>query len=500
MKGELVLVDCIYYEEPEFQIKASKQDFSLEIYVDEEKTLEKQLKNKNEFNRCMHDLEVYFSIFDEPNEEVMREKNYIKEHFDNLLDSVEYIKLAFDELDNEEFIKKNPLVLTKKIVLLEFLDITDYDRLMKLMDKYADIMDKIYVSLNGNADYISLMDCYKTMNAIKQQADGIKQLGLSPMETIMYVYDIVRNRVYTLENEDESYHKSRDLKDVIFGDKIVCLGYANIFRALLDYLGIENYIVHLNDKNNINRGHARNIAYIKDDKYDIDGVYYFDPTWNSKKENETNEYLYRYSYFAKTRKYMDDDKTYDFEETSCPLYSIDMDKKIKKIIDSEDYEKLKPYISTMNYMSLLVTGTSLISTVYIMPDSPLYKQFNPKKILTTFEEAFNKYNKEIPAETMLRIFNNVRKLEYYQHPELYPYSAPDLYKTWCRSNWQFTDEHLSKTDRFFKGILKEDFDLEPFDNFKNYGHESGLFKDIEQVRLTKVLRLVADKKSKQQDI
>ena len=36
-----------------------------------------------------------------------------------------------------------------------------------------------------------------------------------------------------------------------------------------------------------------------------------------------------------------------------------------------------------------------------------------------------------------------------------------------------------------------------YDNFKNYGHESGLFKEMEQVRLAKVLRLVCDKKSKQ---
>ena len=43
MKGELVLVDSIYCEESEFQIKVSEQDFSLEIYVDEEKTLEKHL-------------------------------------------------------------------------------------------------------------------------------------------------------------------------------------------------------------------------------------------------------------------------------------------------------------------------------------------------------------------------------------------------------------------------------------------------------------------------
>lgn len=500
MKGELVLVDNLINEEDEFFLNLSLKDFSLEIYVDEDNTIEKQLRNKKAFNYCMDDLEEYFSTDDEDHEDQISEMQYIREHFDNLLDSVEYIKLAFNEYDNIEFIKKNPLVLTKKIVLTDFLDITDYDELMKLMNKYNDIIDKVYVSLRGNYDYISLIDCYKTMNAIKQQADSIKQLGLSPMETIMYVYDIVRNRVYTFENEDESYHKSRDLKDVLFGDKIVCAGYANVFYALLDYIGIKSSVVFLKDKNSPESGHARNVAYVKDDKYDIDGVYYFDPTWNSKKENETNEYLYRYSYFAKTRKYMDDDKNYDFEDSFCPLYSIDLDKKIKKIINEGNYEKLRPYTKSINYMSKLVTGSSLINPVNLIPGLPIYGDFNTKEILSGFEEILNKFNKEIPAETMLKIFNNVRKVEYYQKPEYYPYSLVDMYKTCVRSNWNFADKHLGEKERMLQALFGENIEIELIDLFRNYGYESGLFQEVEQVRLTKVLRLVADKKSKQQDI
>ena len=38
-------------------------------------------------------------------QEQLNEIKYISEHFDNLLDSVEFIKLCFDELDNIEFIK-----------------------------------------------------------------------------------------------------------------------------------------------------------------------------------------------------------------------------------------------------------------------------------------------------------------------------------------------------------------------------------------------------------
>lgn len=496
MKGELVLVDSVFSEENEFELSTSAQDFCLNIYVDEENSFEKQIKNKKSFNYCMNALEEFWSIDGEVNEDQLKEKQYITEHFDNLMDSVEFIRLSFEELDNVEFIKKNPLVLTKKVALSEMLDITDYDKLMELMNKYNDIADKIYVSLTGNTNYVSLMDCYKTMSAIKNQADDIKRLGLSPMETIMYVYDQVRNRVYTFENEDESCFKSRDLSEVMFGDKIVCAGYANVFHVLLHYIGIENLVVLLTERNNPKSGHARNVVYVKDDKYDIDGVYYFDPTWNSKRKNETNEYLYRYTYFAKTRKFMDDDKNYDLEDSFCPMYSVDMDKKIKRIIDEGELERLMPYTKSLNYMSGLVTHSSLINPMNVMPMAPMYGQFDTDEFLKKFEEVFSKFNKEIPAETMLKIFNNVRKIEYYQNPEWYPYSLEDMYKTCMKSNWQFANKHLDARQRMLQNIFEEKVELEPIDNFKNYGHETGLFQDVERVRVAKVLRLVCDKKSK----
>ena len=473
MKGELVLVDNVFSEENEFEIGTSAQDFCLHIYVDDEETLMK-----------------VFNIY----KDQLKEKEYISEHFDNILDSVEYIKLSFDELDNKEFIKKNPLVLSKKIVLSERLDITDYDKLMGLMNEYKEIADKVYVSLTGNTNYVSLLNCYKTMSEIKKQAKEIIKLGLSPMETIMYVYDQVRNRVYTFENEDESCFKSRDLSEVMFGDKIVCAGYANLFNGLLHYIGIENFVVNLIDEDNPQIGHARNVIYVKDDKYGIDGVYYFDPTWDSKRKNETNEYLYRYTYFAKTRKFMDDNNPYNLEDSIFSTYSVDMDKKIKKIIEEGKYERLKPYTKSLNYMSHLVTNSSLINPMHVFPISPMYGQFDKEEFLTKFGEVFSKFNKEIPAETMLKVFNNVRKIEYYQNPEHYPYSLEDTYKTCIRSNWQFADKHLDERAKVMQIVFGEEAKIDQIDNFKNYGHESGLFKEIEQVRLAKVLKFVCDKK------
>ena len=496
MKGELVLVDSIFCEENEFMISTSAQDFCMCIYVDDKCTLKQQLKNRKSFDCCMNALIEFQETTEDVYQEQLNEIKYISEHFDNLLDSVEFIKLCFDELDNIEFIKNNPIILTKKIVLSGLMDITDWDKLIKLMNEYEDIIDKVYVSLTGNTNYVSLLDCYKTMNAVKKQADEIKKLNLSLMETIMYIYDQVRSRVYTFENEDESYFKSRDLSQVIFGDKIVCSGYANIFYALLRYIGIDNYIVYLSERGNPNKGHARNVIYVKDDKYDIDGVYYFDSTWNSKRKSETNEYLYRYTYFAKTKKFMDDDKNYDFEDCDFPIYSIDMDKDIKNIIEEGKYEKLISYYKSLNYMSHLVNHSSLINPMNVLPISPSFKQFDPNEFLKKFETVFSKFNKELSAEVMLKLYNNVRKIEYYQDSKWYPYSVDDMYKTCMRSNWEFVDKHLDARQKLLQIVFGEEIEVKKIDNFKIYGQETGLFQDVERVRLTKVLKLISDKKQK----
>lgn len=494
MKGELILVDSVFSDIDEFEIKDSVHDFCLSIYVDDDKTLEMQLKNRKSFDYCMNYSRKFREQNGSINEDEEKEIQYIEEHFDSLLDSVEYIMLNFSEQNKKDFIMKNPIVLSKKIVLDDTLEIFDYDKIMELMDEYEDIIDKVYVTLAGNLNYVSLLDCYKTICTIKKQADDIKNLNLSPMETIMYVYDQVRNRLYEFETKDEPSFKSRDLTEVMFGDKIVCAGYANIFCAILCYLGFNNRVVLLTHKNDIESGHARNVVYVKDPKYDIDGVYYFDPTWDRKRTNSDNSYLYKYSYFAKTRKFMDD-SNFDFEDSSFPIYSTDMYEKVKGIIEEGNYEKLYPYVSSLNYMSRLVGQGMLIERTKVVAISPYYGQFDTELFLKKFEEIFSKFNNELSAETLIKLLNNVRKIEYYQNPEWYPYSFNDIYKTFMESKWEFSDIHLDLRTKMLRAIFGDETqEIEPIDNYVNYAHENKLFEDIQQVRLSKVLRLVYEQR------
>ena len=484
MKGELRLVDEIELGEEEFSICASLSDFTLAVYVDKEKTLEKQLNNRTSFDRCMSiskRLSKELGFIDEEEEKQIK---YIEDNFDNILDSVEYIRLAFENTSPKEFIKNNPIVLTKKIVINESLSITDYDKLLRLMEEYKDIADKVYVNLKGDLQHVSLMDCYKTMNLIREQAKQIASLGLSPMETVMYVYDQVRNRVYKNENSDEAHYKSRDLASVMLGDKIVCVGYSNIFNALLEYLGINNQVVSLDpcDSSSDDKGHARNIVYVKDPKYNIDGVYYFDTTWDSKKTENDNSYLYSYKYFAKTKNAMDKIDQGSLEDKFMPLYSESLYEEVKVLMEESNYYKLLHYLVTIRHMAYLVGEKALICS----EEELLTGKIDKKAFLAKLKKVISKFNKEIPAETMIELLNNVRKVEYHEDPEWYPYSVNDIYIAFVKSNWKFEGCH-DANERLLLAIFGEElYEKHPKtlqEQFVDYAKETDLYTKIEQATL-----------------
>ena len=488
MKGELILTnikDELVKDKADFEMEFSNYDFALKVYIDENIDIDSQLKNREKFDKCMDFSREVRKITGMINEDEEKGIQYIENNFDNLLDSIEYVTLYLEDTDIKEFINNNKILLTKKIVLDEQLDIKEYDKLILLMNEYKDYIDKMYIRLIGNNGYVSLIDCYKTMNLIKEKANSIKELNLSPMETVMYTYDQVRNRVYKFEDENESKDKSRDLSEVLFGDKIVCLGYARIFSNILYYLGIDSYLVHL--ESNKGPGHSRNMVYIQDDKYDIDGVYYFDPTFDSKRKEDDNSYLYTYKSFAKTRKYMDkQDKKlgFNFKEEAMPVCSKNMVKKFKEMLDNEKYDNLLDYAKSFNYMSLVLGHGIIVEPLRCRKDFPFYKEPDYERLSKIYKEMYLKFNSEIPAETMIEILYNVRKVEHEQDPNWYLYSLDDLYKTFRTSDWKFEYNHYDSKTKLLSRIFGEEpnYEISLAENFKNFALENNMFEDKEKSR------------------
>ena len=165
---------------------------------------------------------------------------------------------------------------------------------------------------------------------------------MSPFEKYVYAYDIVKHfKKYALPKKDNKNlenlsnskyeditSSSRDLYQILFNDYIVCVGFSNFLSDLLTKLNIDNIGVPIEvditakkamKQLNISKeewqkkkpeekhkliteqqvyipkdsfiGHKRLLINIKDEKYDIDGIYVSDPTW----DNDIEKSLYTHA-------------------------------------------------------------------------------------------------------------------------------------------------------------------------------------------------------------
>ena len=142
----------------------------------------------------------------------------------------------------------------------------------------------------------------------------IKDSNLSPYEKYLGVYEIATHFKEYLEN-DADRKEARELEYLLFNDFYVCYGVNELMRALLDKVGIKAYNVKVEfykEKGKINSQeqeqldkqllyvklgnkdfysnllaknsnvayHSRLLVKLHDPKYEIDGIFIADPTWD----------------------------------------------------------------------------------------------------------------------------------------------------------------------------------------------------------------------------
>jgi len=122
---------------------------------------------------------------------------------------------------------------------------------------------------------------------------------LSTFEKFMLIYEYVTDFSYNKGNYVFNVFSCHWVP-VMEGDKIVCSGYASLLQALCERV-FDNYEMkvfcnHMKlNKKNTNEslgGHANNIVFIKDEKYNIKGMFYVDACWDSENENHRKTHSY----------------------------------------------------------------------------------------------------------------------------------------------------------------------------------------------------------------
>lgn len=387
-----------------------------------------------------------------------------------------------------DFIDNNPSLIGKQLIVNGEYGINDED-LNSLLSIFGNHKD-YKVAIEGNSEYVTIEEYEKTVQAINQIVNKIKKYNLSPLEQIMYAYDLVRDRVYTKEGEDESKSTSRDLSKALLGDKIVCVGYAVIFEKVLDELGIKNSTVILLRKDKTS-GHIRNMIFVDDPKYDIDGVYFFDATWDSKKKNSESSFLDSYKFFCKTRKEINKFDLINY--TNITLEELDdLPIKFESIITKKGISSVpKKIIKQINILSNLIDGEDLINTFMLidMPEVPksLKYKYTNEELIEKVKYYYKLMNSDaLGKEKLTKLLFNVRKIEYYENPSKYPFSISDF------ENAIVDDGIIDSKAKLLRAIFGDD----DFIEFVGISDKMELEKMIEQVKLAKTLREVYENKRK----
>lgn len=415
-----------------------------------------------------------------------------------ILKNIDEININGDIVEIKKYIDKNKLN-NKKIIINEQLKLNEnkiYD-VINTFDGY----NNVYIMLEGNKNLIRVNELKDTINIIDNYIFEVKKYNFSPLEEIMYLYDLIRDRVVLEEDKSDDKRISRDLSKALLGDKIVCEGFSNIYKAILKKLGynIMNCKILKNETVNGKRiAHLRNIIHLVDKKYNIDGIYEIDVTWGSKKNVNDTSYLNSYKYFLKTRKDMELLKKGKYTDITFPYYTEDLLISFKNMLEKGLVEQIpKDVVDTVNEISRFVDGKTLISPIMLIKN----KQFLPRNLQENIDYEYiidrliyydKLFNNPISANELLNALLNVRKIEYYNNPLKYPFDKKTLYLILLNSKWVFKGNMSGLLLAIYGCLISEKLTIDTKINFEKITKELELDKKIESIKLCKTLRNIND--------
>lgn len=240
---------------------------------------------------------------------------------------------------------------------------------------------------------------------------AIEAHGYSPLEKLIYAYDIVKNVDYKELIDDKP--KTRNLHDVILGGEIVCVGYSNLLNGLLTKLGIPatESSVSVYRSPEKEEGHQRSVIYLKDSKYGIDGLFICDPTWDAKSTKDIgyDRPIDRYNYFLLP---YDEMKYSQWPENVNALSALSLKQSYLETI--KYYSLYQHQLIQMNELLGLIDTTKLIneeSEEFKKIDYGEREELKRNTFYAHIQEQIPKFKQIIPFETIARAIETVRRTE-----------------------------------------------------------------------------------------
>lgn len=403
--------------------------------------------------------------------------------------------LSEEELENFKYIHKDVVIKISGETVFDLEKICnklkEFNKTNKIKIEVKDKEEFNKFILSRNIDYKNIdisfnsldslfLDTYiKLEKTLYQFIEPAKYL--SPFEKYIYVYNITKKFKEYKESDIEPF-AARNLYSVLRSEYIVCVGFSNLFGDLLDKLGIKNMylsngvdtsyddINKLEDFEESNKvavrsGHARRYIYLVDEKYDIDGFYIADPTWdNDLKEDYYNHLIMTDREASCTKRYSFIDKKERLE-----LFNVNsLEEFYEKINFYIKKDQIKKYCAPF-LVEDIINNIKPLDPIFI---NNLYKKYNivdkysyPDDLSNIIFDLGNyivsHVNKNVSGDTIMKAveviyrhsygyseevledkLNEVRQKNKERHDKLFP----KRYKMYADGNSEIYDNETNKFD------------------------------------------------------
>lgn len=269
---------------------------------------------------------------------------------------------------------------------------------------------------------------------------------MSPFEKYIFAYNITKKyKKYNENHEDKN--KARNLYDILENEYMVCVGFSTMLGDLLTKLGISNtsYSISVDTSyDNIQErdvtvseqiptnvgGHSRRMIYLKDEKYNLDGYYVSDPTW----DNDLKKDLY--NHMVMTHEEMTNTKRYNW-------FSIYGARELFSARTVEEFYEIAQFILSRNSDLYTIEDLTTLMKSFVqeieMLDKPFIKELEEKYpyikeyhwgdiqnlVYDLANYTVQHTNNAIPGETIMAGVRNV-------YSKAYGYSGEVLEQTMKR--------------------------------------------------------------------
>lgn len=198
--------------------------------------------------------------------------------------------------------------------------------------------------------------------------------------------------------------------------------------------------------------HVRNVLYVKDEKYNIDGVYFFDATWDSKKSMEDNNFLRFYDNFAKTKEFFDEvDWEQNLTDDTFSNFGDEFGYNMEQAIYNKRYDAItnKDRKTINNISKLIDKGQIELSNTYTYMCK--YLDDNKDFVIDKLWEYIKLFDKKINIEILLKVIYNVRKHQYYENPEKYIFDINFFRTIYLNSDYNcYSSDSFSRMNKYLE--------------------------------------------------